>query len=522
MPWMASVNAERSRALFFLEFSPQTTLQSHVSSVHSSSAVQGEMPVRWLIAAIYYGSLLTVQTHALPQACAVACEPRGNFQKTTEVAIVDEVRFTGLRRIAPAAVAAQLRFREGQPFDTARIDKDLRALARLGWFESLRVEEVSPTLPLRPSFEDQKHIALIFHLEERPFLSKVEYSGSRLLSRKQVEKMLEDKKLAPRLGKPADPAALQRIALAIRTGLNERGHPEASVRIAREEAKNATLSVRFEIKDGPLLRVRQVSFDGHPQVSTKLLRGQMRSIAPWKPLASWRGKNAYTRDAFEEDRQRILTYYQNHGFPEARIGSARVAQSNEPSRRWLPWPHESELSGLSVSIPVEAGPFYRFESIAATDALRQAVKERGRLPITLPDLDEGRAFSQQEIDKLERLWMARVQSRNSKVDSLPSHSVDVMRIFNPENHTARVAFDLSDSPPYVVQRIELFGLHKFSDRYVRRRILLREGRPINERALEAGLLRLARTGYFKPIRKEDIRVQLDDANHTANVSIHLE
>jgi outer membrane protein insertion porin family len=480
------------------------------------------MLMRWLIAAIYSGSILAAATPAWAQACAVPCEPRLNFQKTAEVPILDEVCFTGLRRIAPAAVAAQLRSREGEPFDAARIDKDLRALARLGWFESIQVEEVSSTLPLRPVFENQKHIALIFHLEERPFLSKVEYSGSRLLSQKQIEEMLEGKKLAPGLGNPADPAALQQIALAIRTGLNEQGHPEASVRIAREEARNATLSVRFEINDGPLLRVRQVSFDGHPQVSTKLLRGQMRSIAPWKPLSSWRGKNAYTREAFEEDRQRILTYYQNHGFPEARIGSARVAQSNKPSRRWLSWPHESELSGLSVSIPVEAGPFYRFESIAATDALQQAAKERGRNPALSSEQERGGAFSQQEIDKLRRLWIARVQSRTSELDSATSPSVEVMRTFNPENHTARVAFDLSDSPPYIVHRIELFGLHKFSDRYVRRRIPLREGRPISERALEAGLLRLARTGYFKPIRKEDIRVQLDDTNHTANVSIHLE
>jgi outer membrane protein insertion porin family len=480
------------------------------------------MLVRWLIAAIYSGSLLTAATPAWPQACVVPCEPRGNFQNTAEVPILDEVRFTGLRHIAPAAVAAQLKSREGEAFDAARIDKDLRALARLGWFESIQVEEVSPTLPLRPAFENQKHIALIFHLEERPFLSKVEYSGSRLLSQKQIEKMLEDKKIAPGFGKPADPAALQPIALAIRTGLNELGHPGASVRIAGEETRNATLSVRFEINDGPLLRVRQVSFDGHPQVSTKLLRRQMRSIAPWKPLASWRGKNAYTREAFEEDRQRILTYYQNHGFPEARIGSALVAQSKEPSRRWLPWPHESELSGLSVSIPLEAGPFYRFESITATAALQQAAKERGRNPTISSEQEQGGAFSQQEIDKLRRLWIARVQSRTSELDSATSHSVEVMRTFNRENHTARVAFDLGDSPPYIVQRIELFGLHKFSDRYVRRRILLREGRPINERALEAGLLRLAKTGYFKPIRKEDIRVQLDDANHNANVSIHLE
>ncbi len=144
------------------------------------------------------------------------------------------------------------------------------------------------------------------------------------------------------------------------------------------------------------------------------------------------------------------------------------------------------------------------------------------MPANFPKPDEGGAFSQQELDRLQRFWTARIQPRNSEVNSLPSHSVEVTRSFDPENHTARVAFDLSGSPPYIVQRIEFLGLHKFSDRFVRRRIPLREGHPVDDRALEAGLLRLARTGYFKPIRKEDIRVQLDEATRTANVSIRLE
>src|SRR5437016_5960528 len=480
------------------------------------------MVVTCLRTAIYFGTLLLATTPVFPQRYGLpAASPREPV-KTAEAPMLDELRFTGLRRITRAAVAAQIASHPGDRFDPSMIDKDVRALARLGWFESIQVEARSSTASSPPSPENSKRMTLIFHLDELPFVSKVEYSGSQLLSRRQIEKILEERKLVPGIGRPADPAALQRIAFAIRSGLNTLGHPEASVQIRREDAKNATVSVRFEINEGPLLRVRRVSFDGHPQVSTRLLRGQMRSIVPWKPLASWRDKNAFTREKFEEDRQRILTYYQNHGFPEARIGNVQVARSVESSRHWLPWPHELALAGLSVSIPVEAGPFYRFESIAATDALQQAAKERGRSPLNLPERDEGGAFSQQEIDKLRRLWTTRIQSRNSEIDPIPSHSVDVMRTFNPENRTARVAFDLSDSTPYIVQRIEFLGLHKFSDRYVRRRILLREGRPVDERALEAGLLRLARTGYFKPIRKEDIRVQLDDANHPANVSIHLE
>jgi outer membrane protein insertion porin family len=480
------------------------------------------MPMHWLVAAIYSGSLLTVATPGWPQACPATCEPRGSFQKTAEVPILDEVRFRGLRRIAPGAVAAQLSSHTGDRFDPLLIDKDIRALARLGWFESIQVEATSSTPPFPELPDDSNHVILIFHLKELPFLSKVGYSGSRLLSQKQVEKMLQDKKLAPPLGKPADPAALHRIALAIRAGLNELGHPEANVRIAREEAGNATVAVRFEIDDGPLLRIRQVNFDGHPQVPAKLLRAQMRNIAPWKPLASWRGKNAYTREAFEEDRLRILAYYQNHGFPEARVGCARVVQSTELSRRWFPWPHESAQAGLTVSIPLEAGPFYRFQSIVVTEALEQAAKERGQPLVTVSELADGAAFSQQEIDKWQQLWTRRLQSRNSEIDPLASHSVEVMRTFNPVDHAARVTLDLSDSPPYTVKRIEFLGLHKFSDRYVRRRIALREGHPIDERALEAGLLRLARTGYFKPIHKEDIRVQLDEGTHTANVTIRLQ
>ena len=472
--------------------------------------------------AICLAVLFVFPTPLFPQTQPLPADALSESVSAAGTPVLGELRFTGLRRIAPAAVTAQIVSHPGEKLDSATIDRDVRSLARLGWFESIQVEAISSVSPTLLAPDDTNPVTLTFHLEEFPVLSKVDYSGSRLFTPKQLEKMLEEKKLSPPVGKPADPTALQRAAFTIRAALNELGHPDASVRIAREEAANATVRVRFEINDGPLLRVRNVTFDGHPQVPTKHLRAQMRNIAPWKPLASWRGKNAYTLAAFEEDRQRILTYYQDHGFPEARIGNARVVHSTEISRRRLPWPHQSSAEGLTVSIPVEAGSFYHFKSVVATDALLLAGKSNGRSPLSFPEREEGRAFSQQEIDRLRRLWVARIQTRRTKLDSLPSPSVEVTRSFNPEDHTARVTFDLSDSPPYIVQRIEFLGLHKFSDRYVRRRILLREGHPVDERALEAGLLRLARTGYFKPIHKEDIRVQLDETAHTANVSICLQ
>jgi outer membrane protein assembly complex protein YaeT len=477
------------------------------------------MLVRWLIGTICVGALLAAPLPVLPEEHSVrAGAPPASF-KAVDIPILEEVRFAGLQRIAPAAVAAQISLRAGDPFDTARIDKDIRTLARLGWFESIQVEAQESAISAPRTSHEPQHVVLVFRMKEFPFLSGVEYSGSRLLSRQQIEKMLDEKKLTPGFGKPADPAALQRIAFAIRSGLNELGHPEARVHIQREEAKNATVSVRFEISDGPLLRVRQLNFVGNPQLPSKSLRGQMRNIAPWTPLASLRGKNAYTREAFEEDRERILTYCQNHGYPEARIGSPRVERIQESSRRLFPWPHEVVQTGLSVSIPIQAGAFYRFESMGASPALRQTAEERAGKPAPIPNAEDGRPYSSQVIENLRRSWLARIQPRNQ--NPVPFRAVEAMPAFDADKQTAHVTFDLSDSQPYIVQRIEFLGLHKFSDRYMRRRILLREGQPVNDRALEAGLARLARTGYFKRIRKEDIHMQVDEATHTASVSIRV-
>lgn len=478
--------------------------------------------MRWLPTAICCGCLLAAATPALPQIQDEPTEATRGMLTASQLSIVDELCFTGLRRIAPAAVAAQIKSHPGDRFDSTRIDKDVRTLARLGWFESIRVEQQPSAALASPLIDSHRHIALIFHLEERPFLSKVEYSGSWLLSGKQIEKLLEDKQLSPGLGKPADPASLQRIAMAIRSSLNELGHPEAVVRVRRDESSNATVKAHFEISDGPHLLVRRVNFNGEPHFSSQLLRSQMHSIAPGKPLASWRGKDAYTREAFEADRLRLLTYYQDHGFPEARIGSAQITRLNGQSRKWFPWPHESVQTGLVISIPVEAGAFYRFEPIRVTDALRQAASGRSGKPSNAPQLEPTSTYSQQELDKLRRFWMLRIQSKSSNVAAVPYGSVEMNRNFDPETHSVRVVFDLSDSPAYIVRRIEFRGLHKFNDRYVRRKILLREGHPVDEHLLEVGLRRLAQTGYFKPIHKEDIQVQFDKASHTASVLIRLE
>src|SRR5262249_13878724 len=113
--------------------------------------------------------------------------------------VFDFFEFTGLRHISSEAVAAQLSLRPGNPFEAEKFQHDLYIFGRFGWFASIRVEESPSSMPGAQASTSKPYIHLIFHFEEEPTLSRVEYSGSCLVSTNQVEKLLEEKKFVPGL-----------------------------------------------------------------------------------------------------------------------------------------------------------------------------------------------------------------------------------------------------------------------------------------------------------------------------------
>ncbi|HEV8384661.1 MAG TPA: BamA/TamA family outer membrane protein, partial [Candidatus Acidoferrales bacterium] len=93
---------------------------------------------------------------------------------------------------------------------------------------------------------------------------------------------------------------------------------------------------------------------------------------------------------------------------------------------------------------------------------------------------------------------------------------------NRETQTIRVQFRVREAAPIVVRRIEFTGHRRFSDRYYRRRVLVKEGEEFDLQKLEQGLEQLAREGFVRPATRDDVKVMLDEASRTADVTIHVE
>jgi outer membrane protein assembly factor BamA len=178
---------------------------------------------------------------------------------------------------------------------------------------------------------------------------------------------------------------------------------------------------------------------------------------------------------------------------------------------------------LAMTVPVEAGDLYRIESVTTSETLAQAARigplghaGRGKAAVA-------QVYSAQNVEGLRRAWELRVSAQRKKDNPAALlGGVEAKRTIDPGTHSVHIRMNLTSAPPYTVQRLEFCGIRHFPDRYFRKRIGVKEGEPLDDRALEAGLRRLARTGYFKPIKKPDIQILPDEATRTIDVTIHVE
>jgi outer membrane protein insertion porin family len=428
---------------------------------------------------------------------------------------IKEIRFVGLRRVSPETLHIHTKSRAGEPLDRATIKRDIRALAVLGWFDFVTAEVSS--MPSLAGEDEGSNLRLVFVVEERPFLTSVEFHGSHLLSTERITQILEATKIKLKLTAPLDRFELWRASRAIKSELEEMGHPQAKVRAALQEVAPGAVRARFEIEDGPHISVGRVTFVGNRVFSENLLRKQMKHVVPNAHFAALRDKNIYTQPRLQEDLNRVAEYYQNHGYPEARAGVPSVEVRRDTERRLFAWPHRRIVPHVQISVPISEGTFYNLAAIEVHGDLPKTAQSDAL--ITTSGLKSGAPYSQQKLEHL-RDALTQLPLAGPFPGRPASEAHENLRL-DPEKHTADATFSIRASNPYTLRRLTFSGERRFSDRYYRRHIPVREGDPFDPKKLELGLQRIVRTGYIRPLKPEDIHLQFDKASHTVDASIHV-
>ena len=214
---------------------------------------------------------------------------------------IGKIEFEGNATITPDKIKPKLLSRVGQTLDQNKLEADLKTLMASKWFSKVDyfLEESPP--------KSGKY-TLLFVVREMPVLTKVEFRGRKNVRLKDIEDTTELK-----VGKRADPTRTWLAVGQIQRLYQEKGYDLVSVTLL-EGGNPGDTKIVIEIFEGPKVKVGGINFVGNHFASAPTLKTH---IATRKPIVGLFGR--YNADMLDEDRQKLIEYYQAQGFFEVKV-----------------------------------------------------------------------------------------------------------------------------------------------------------------------------------------------------------
>jgi outer membrane protein insertion porin family len=423
--------------------------------------------------------------------------------------LVEQVIIRGNRRIPESTIKIWISTREGDPYNPAQIDRDVRALIAQGHFEDVKAYSEEGTRGGR---------IVTFVVKEWPLILDIKYDG--LKSVPQSKLLEEFRKRQVGLSKESqyDPVKVRRAAAVIKDMLANEGRPDAKVTPQVEEISATAVALTFKVEEGPRVRVSKIDFEGNKVFSDSKLRKKMKYVKESGFWTVFTSKDIYHREklATDLDRLRVLLYADN-GYLRARFGEPRVEDLGRVGS-WIPI-FGRKGRGLKLIIPVEEGRQYRAGEIKIEDNTEFTADQiKSVIGLKPGDIVRGYSVVNKGLENLKKLYGSRgyIQFNASFIPEWHDSPND------PNNGTVDITFALEEGKQFTLRRLEFVGNTFTRDNVLRREVLLNEGDRYNQELWELSLLRLNQLGYFEQIKPEDATINTNEREGLVDITLKVQ
>jgi outer membrane protein insertion porin family len=337
---------------------------------------------------------------------------------------------------------------------------------------------------------------LIYHMEERPRVKIVDYTGSTKVERTKVDEKMKELGISLRLDSFLDEGVVRRVKGIVRSLMAEKGYEFAEVNSTVEPLPGGPKLVKvvFDVQEGPQVKVRTIDFQGNQAIGDGTLKRQMKSTKEQWFLSWITGRGKYQEAKFEEDADHIVEYYRNHGYVQARVG--------QPDLKVLEDSSDKKTRFVQLNIPVDEGPRFKvgkFEfdgnTIVKSEFLRPMFK-----------LSAGDWYNEKRIrDGLIKARETYGTGGYFEFTGYPDLQFQMAAegpIAGPAEPTVDVTMRLTEGEQYFVNKLTFTGNTTTRDNVIRREMRVVEGAPFNTEALKFSVRRLNQLGYFKNIEEQ--------------------
>jgi len=407
--------------------------------------------------------------------------------------VVDSIAVEGNRWVDANLIVGTTGLQVGEPIGFRDIQEAERRLWATGRFRDIQVYARGGTTEDDP-------VILTFRVEEHPLVRRYRFEGLENLSERDIRDAVE-----LRAGEPYSPQRIIRATDFIRQELAVKGIPfaqieERQVVLSEEQGE---IEVVLDVSEGHRVTVSRVEFEGNEAFSGSELRSVLSTRAEgfW-----WFRTGEYREDALQQDlAEHLPDFYASNGYLDFQIlGDTLIIDPNTGKSR--------------LEIMVDEGPQYRvaqFEiqgnrRFPSEDLERYYQREQGGLLRSLgigrdrsdglPVFDRSAFFeATEQVAQLYRNQGYLYSQVEPVIERLPREE-------GQEQPTVALRWQVQESQPAYIRRINIEGNTFTHDRVIRERIALLPGDLYSEDRVLRSYQAISGLGFFEtPLPFPDIQ-----------------
>ena len=371
--------------------------------------------------------------------------------------LIKELTVEGNRRVQEAVILGRVKSAIGAPFNPAQLSEDVRAVFALGFFDDVQLKV--------DDFEGGVKVGFV--VVERPFVRDVDFVGN-----KQVRTTELQDKIDLKLGSVYNPVDVQRARERMKDHYESEGYFEVQITPDIEKFADGDVKVVFTINEGRQMKIEEIVIRGNRGLTDKQIKNAMAT----QERQYWILRGTVQRQRLDEDVDRILQTYNDHGYIQARVESHDVTVDREKAR-------------VTINIVVVEGSQHHVASVGFTGVTLVPESEvRRQVKLKAGDVFS-RSALRDSVKSIEDLY-----SNIGRASAEVNPKLDVQ----PESKIA-ILFEVNEGPTVYVERINIAGNVRSQDKILRRELQMAEGEIFTLRKLQRSKQRLTNLGYFEKV-----------------------
>ncbi len=394
--------------------------------------------------------------------------------------VLADIVIEGNQRVQSLDVLNAISIKPGQTVTPADIDVAMEEIYSMERFSDITTE-IS---------EDSGATVLTFKVSERPLVRNVRFEGNEELSTEKLRGVI-----SVRIPDIYDPFDVAKSVDLVKAEYTKEGYYAATVSAdSHVNERNETL-VTFRIKEGEIVRIKAIRFDGNAVFDDGDLLDAMDTKEKW--MFSWiTGRGNYNEPLLMQDLDRISDLYFNEGYVRVKVREPVIALVDDDKH-------------MLLLIKIDEGPQYEIGNV---DAQGDLLREKEEL-LALLGIAPGDVFSRAKL----RRGVGVVTDVYAD-QGYAYANVSPLTRADDETRKIDLMLDIEQGAQVSVERINITGNTKTRDKVVRREMRLVEGELFNASNLKRSKARINNLGYFEAV---DISTSAGSDQSHMNVNVNV-